>query len=384
MLKIYLSNISSEFMIKANKQFAEFIDYFYFLFEDMKEDVNYDISGDVFPKFYYRKNKLRCHDIITDLYDWSHDDFIHELKPIYEFAVFHIIIYCQEAHEDALKEGYELFKGLHQLEVNDGEGISEEFDIINGGYTDKDIRSFDFFIENLFQDFDFLYIGDYYNLFKQNPIEFLDKFGINFEDYIELFPEDIQQEVIEFQQQYQQLVEIDNRSISENIENVNSFHAHINLAIDRFKNAIENRGLYKLFWNDDSTKKDESIAQIILLNYIYEYCFSHNIDISREVNIGRGPVDFKLSHGMKFRILIEVKYAHNKKFWNGLTKQLPKYMEAEDINEGIFIIVVFKEADYKNITEIENKINGINQKKNINLRYHFIDVVPNKLSASKL
>lgn len=49
----------------------------------------------------------------------------------------------------------------------------------------------------------------------------------------------------------------------------------------------------------------------------YLYFQTNNIDVSPEANIGRGPIDFKLSRGVNERILIEVKLACNPKLQQG-------------------------------------------------------------------
>ena len=56
------------------------------------------------------------------------------------------------------------------------------------------------------------------------------------------------------------------------------------------------------------------------------------IELDREVELGRGPVDFKASSGTSARLLIEVKKLHNGRFWNGLRYQLPSYLQSDNIN----------------------------------------------------
>ena len=81
--------------------------------------------------------------------------------------------------------------------------------------------------------------------------------------------------------------------------------------IATFKNYVENQGGWDLIHNDDGRPKSEAACQRLFLGIVRHYCKANNIDISPEVNIGRGPVDFKLSRGVEFRALIEMKLANN-------------------------------------------------------------------------
>ena len=150
-----------------------------------------------------------------------------------------------------------------------------------------------------------------------------------------------------------------------------------------FKSFIENEKGYTLLWNDDYKKpKPESALQTLMHGFSKSYGLFLNIDITRESNSGSGPVDFKYSQGYHKRVLIETKLVSNSKYWNGLSKQLPKYMLAEGIENGIFILVAFTADEY-------NKANSLVEKaKQLDLPYNIsvivIDATLDKLSASKL
>jgi len=102
------------------------------------------------------------------------------------------------------------------------------------------------------------------------------------------------------------------------------------------------------------------------------------------VNIGRGPVDFKVSIGYVLRALIELKLAKNTKFWNGLNKQLLKYLEAEGINIGYFIVVIYNETDVKRLKNIHKITSALGKQVNYKLKTIIVDASNEKLSASKL
>lgn len=148
-----------------------------------------------------------------------------------------------------------------------------------------------------------------------------------------------------------------------------------------FKSFIENEGGYKLLWNGDRPKP-ESAAQLLLYGITKAHCMHLDIDISKECNAGSGPVDFKYSQGYKKRVLLETKLVSNSKYWNGLTKQLPKYMDAEGIQNGIYMIIAFNSNEFNKCNELKQKIKGLEF--NYSIEIIVIDASNDKISASKL
>lgn len=69
------------------------------------------------------------------------------------------------------------------------------------------------------------------------------------------------------------------------------------------------------------------------------YCDANNIDLSRECNAGRGPVDFKLSRGAIDKVIVEVKLTSNNQLKHGVSKQVPIYMEQEKTYKAIYLII---------------------------------------------
>ncbi|WP_156920838.1 hypothetical protein [Fundidesulfovibrio putealis] len=129
--------------------------------------------------------------------------------------------------------------------------------------------------------------------------------------------------------------------------------------LNHFQIFITNNRGWELLINDDKSQKRESAAQSLLLGIVKHYCQANDIDISKEVNIGRGPVDFKFSQGYSYRCLLELKKANNTKYWNGFSKQLPKYLESENIIYGFYMIIIYNDDDIKRIKAIQEKISNI-------------------------
>jgi hypothetical protein len=115
------------------------------------------------------------------------------------------------------------------------------------------------------------------------------------------------------------------------------------------------------------------------------YCKAHNIDLTRESNAGRGPVDFKFSRGWKRRALVEIKLANNTRYWDGLMKQTPQYMRSEGINCGYFLTVQFTDEDLSRdrVSRVEDAARKVSEDRGYEVTPIFVDARP-KPSASKL
>ena len=64
-------------------------------------------------------------------------------------------------------------------------------------------------------------------------------------------------------------------------------------------------------------------------------------DVNREVNNGRGPVDFKVSKGSKDTTLVEFKLASNTKLKKNLENQVEIYKKANCTDRAIKAILYF-------------------------------------------
>ncbi|QHO76521.1 hypothetical protein ACH79_31780 [Bradyrhizobium sp. CCBAU 051011] len=153
---------------------------------------------------------------------------------------------------------------------------------------------------------------------------------------------------------------------------------------NQYKNYVENNEGWRLLWNDDKSPKREIAFQALFSGVIIPFCQANNIDISKEANIGRGPVDFKFSQGYSSRVLLEAKLASNSKFWSGLTKQLPMYLKAEQIDKGIFLVACQREADFKRIPGISTIAAEVSAGANVQIEVIAVDCLYGPPSASKL
>jgi hypothetical protein len=83
------------------------------------------------------------------------------------------------------------------------------------------------------------------------------------------------------------------------------------------------------------------VTQAIANVFFRAHCDQKNVQVSREVDVGRGLVDFHFSRAQQFRALIEVKHMDNGRLTNGATGQLPQYLISEQVDCGYLLCVGF-------------------------------------------
>jgi hypothetical protein len=152
--------------------------------------------------------------------------------------------------------------------------------------------------------------------------------------------------------------------------------------VNNFRHYIELQKGYEILWVNHRPRS-ESVVQRIFMGIAAAYCKANDIDLSKEENLGSGAVDFKFSKGFNKKVLLETKLANNSKFWDGLTAQLPKYLESEQTKEGIYLVVAYRYNDLQRAKRISKLVSQINTDKNLNIKTAVIDARP-KSSASQL
>lgn len=141
------------------------------------------------------------------------------------------------------------------------------------------------------------------------------------------------------------------------------------------KRVIEDMDGYRLFYLNDKPINREDYLQIMyrLVWYASPY------DVNREVNNGRGPVDYKISKGSKNSTLVEFKLASNSKLKKNLENQVEIYKKASQTRNSIKVILFFTDKELDKINKIMKELNISNCKDII-----IIDARNNKLSASNV
>jgi hypothetical protein len=124
------------------------------------------------------------------------------------------------------------------------------------------------------------------------------------------------------------------------------------------KQIIENQDGYRVFWDDNSLlPRRESDVQLLFKFTWFRSAF----DANAEVNNGRGPVDFKASHGSYDKALIEFKVASNKKLKQNLEKQLAVYEAANETTNGIKVVVYFTEQEEERLFGILEELDMLDK-----------------------
>lgn len=118
------------------------------------------------------------------------------------------------------------------------------------------------------------------------------------------------------------------------------------------KRVIEDNDGYRIFYLKGQPIKRESDLQLMFrLTW-----FASDFSVDREVNNGRGPVDFKISRGSKDSTLVEFKLASNSKLKKNLEHQVEVYKAANRTENAIKVIMCFSEAEIEKVTGILNEL----------------------------
>lgn len=118
--------------------------------------------------------------------------------------------------------------------------------------------------------------------------------------------------------------------------------------IKYLKTVIEDNDGYRLFYVDGNPIKREEDLQII---YRLTW-FASDLDVNRETNNGRGPVDYAISKGSSDKTLVEFKLASNTKLKQNLEKQVEIYERANSTKKSIKVILYFDAVEFNKTMKI--------------------------------
>lgn len=124
---------------------------------------------------------------------------------------------------------------------------------------------------------------------------------------------------------------------------------------------VENKGGYAIFYNSNGEAMTREADVQIMFRLVW---FGTPSDVSREVNDGRGPADFKISRGAADKTLVEFKLAGNSQLKRNLKKQLAVYQAASDAETGYKVIVYFSEGQLVRVQRILKEL-GMTNDENI-------------------
>jgi hypothetical protein len=115
-----------------------------------------------------------------------------------------------------------------------------------------------------------------------------------------------------------------------------------------FKDYVENQDGYKVINRPGQPFSRETEVQLFFGLIWYRTDF----DVNREVNNGRGPVDYKVSDGAIDKSLIEFKLGSNKALKRNLENQLPIYQAANRTKFAVKVIVSYTAHDQTRVESI--------------------------------
>jgi len=143
------------------------------------------------------------------------------------------------------------------------------------------------------------------------------------------------------------------------------------------KDVIENKGGHRIFYDSKGVLLNLHEEAVHIL---YRLCwFGTVFDVNREVDNGRGAVDFSISRGRDDKSLVEFKLAKNSKLKRNLQNQLPIYEKASDTQKSVKVIFYFTAAELEKVLKILEALGLLNDE-----RIVLIDARQNnKPSASK-
>lgn len=155
-----------------------------------------------------------------------------------------------------------------------------------------------------------------------------------------------------------------------------------------FKSEVENSRGYKLLYRDEACTqpRNEKAVQRLFGAMARGACEIRDVHMSREIDAGVGPVDFKFSTGYHAAVLVELKLVSNTRFWDGPGAQLPDYLRANDANTGMFVAVGFTDKDIGSARfgGLKSYVSGIAADSGLTLGSETVDARPRPASASQL
>ena len=126
--------------------------------------------------------------------------------------------------------------------------------------------------------------------------------------------------------------------------------------IEFFKDVIEHKGGHHIFYiNGEPIRKETDVD--ILFRLVW---FGTPSDVSREVDDGRGPADFKISRGSADKTIVEFKLATNPQLKRNLQNQVQIYKKASDAKTGFKVIFFFSESEEIKVIGILQELRLLN------------------------
>jgi hypothetical protein len=157
--------------------------------------------------------------------------------------------------------------------------------------------------------------------------------------------------------------------------------------IGKFRHWVEGEGGWRVLWEgkpDEGRVMPGPKMQLIFLGVVGSDFKRAGLRLDREVETGRGPVDFTVTGDRRARVLIEMKRLSNTDFWRGLQDQTPIYMRGQEVRRAIFLAIRDSDtpAAAKRWEALQGEAAAVRAETGLAIEVERIDMLP-KPSASK-
>ncbi|RAN32036.1 hypothetical protein HY11_05540 [Hyphomonas pacifica] len=141
--------------------------------------------------------------------------------------------------------------------------------------------------------------------------------------------------------------------------------------LDQFKLLIEKHGYWKELWAGERFKNESALQRMLYL-VAYSYAEANDLDVSPEVDLSAGRIDFKFSKGAD-KIIVEIKKSSNGHLVTGVRSQLLFYCQAESSKLGYYLVADHSDKQNTWLPKLINEANDIRKETKINIDIFVVD-----------
>ncbi|WP_339298041.1 hypothetical protein MKY92_25125 [Paenibacillus sp. FSL R5-0623] len=363
-------NFDEEFPKESIKIINNLIDDIYSYFMEIGGNLEFeDIYATVFPEHMQDDEHSAMQDLKT-LHSYIRDRFSHNLNPLYEYMLFNILYFVYDSSDDGFNVGEIVSKYLTDDIVRKLD--EDTLRILRDIETPHDL------IGIIFEDIDFLDVGELFEIYKNQPQIVTNFFNIDLDYYEELMPKDIKEE-------YQRIRDnLASHSLDEVKKySVDEFKEAVIEMVKYFKNVVEHQKGFELLNTSEGGVNEKKVQR--LFQIIAKLCLKDtDILVNQEVDLGRGSVDFYFSIGKNKRALIELKLGKHQRYKDGVNYQLPTYLLVEDVDFGYFVLICYTDKEYEKSKVLSETAKELSAEYKKDIRFEPINASGTYKSASEI
>lgn len=298
--------------------------------DDEEELIDYLIS--YFPEHLCREESKKCVNVLYELYEWTQDHYFHHLTCVHEYALYNVFRCFFKEKEDFERVREKGQRNPFKFSIKNIENYEpEEIETL------KYINDRSFYEEDLFLDWDFLWLDKIVHLYQTDREKF-NRLGVNLRYYLDIMPKDIK-EYVEHELEGEEHEMHEEEFIINMIKNV---------IIQMEANPVR---------LEKSTENEISDDIKDRLQFSLEM---KNIVIEREsrggyANNNIGEIDFLLYKNEKQKY-VQIAIGENKN-WGKFEKQIQQLLGYANKNIRFgFTIVINRNITYQNVRDEQVKL----------------------------